>query len=74
MFHPLIQGDYYRPLFVDGKSVIDPEPVTTTIEPEVLLEGWRFSEFIGHVFSDVEGACRFYDRFATSKPIIEAEK
>jgi hypothetical protein len=72
MFHPLIGGNYYRPSFADGKAQIDPEPVDD-VDQRALAEGWRYSEFIGHVFSNIDAARAFYDTLPSSAPIIEAE-
>jgi hypothetical protein len=39
-----------------------------------MRDGWRYSEFIGHVFSNIDAARAFYDTLPTSAPIIEAER
>lgn len=74
LFHPLINGDYHNPRVANGKAQIEPEALTAFVDPEIICHGWRWSEFIGHVFSNVEKTCEFYDRFPTSQPIIEAER
>lgn len=76
MFHPLINGNFYCPPYdtQDRKARIQPEPLTADIEPLAIQEGWRWSEFIGHVFGNVREACAFYDAFPTSDVINKAEE
>lgn len=76
MFHPLIGSNYFCPAFdvVDRKARIQSEPLTADIDPVAMRDGWRYSEFIGHVFSNIDAARAFYDALPTSAPIIEAER
>ena len=76
MFHPLINGNFYCPPYdvQDKKARIQPEVLTADVAPLAIQEGWRYSEYIGHVFGNVREACAFYDAFPTSDPINRAEE